>query len=708
MIEETRKIELHHYLRVIRQRGWLLAVGVLSMMGVFFLWTKTQTPIYQASCKVRLSDIYDRASFLGRPQPIFYPILGWSESEAEIIKSGLLAKRVLSALLKKGISEEELNFLSKDPSARVARLKGGVSVRAIGKTNIIEIIYRGPSPELTREIAETLGEEYVKLKEATKKKKARELCKFIARQLKVVENILKEAEEALRNFKREKKIIALDKTMAGIITTLENYETEELKLSLEAEEIKFALAQLPLRMEARNVPYLNSALMKELNQKLVGLEIEFLTLSQQYQPSHPKLRRLSNQIKLIEEKLSSLLTLSKVKGKQLSEYKRRLLEENVRLRTRLEAIALKRKALAKIKAKLTSQLSSLLDNELEYVRLERRKKINERIYTMLLEREQEAKISESMERGGAVIIDYPCLPQKPIAPRVKTNLIFGAIIGIILGGFLMVGYEYLDTSIKSIEEVDRAFGSPILGFIPYTGPKKYRTREEAINRRLVTEGKALFKEAYKTLQTNIRFILPNREKKRILITSVMPREGKTLTVLNLGITSANSGIPTILVESDLRRPIIHHTLGIARKPGITDFLIDPTLSLETIIKPTKINNLFLVPSGTRAPNPPELLSSARMKEMVEKLSQKFPTVIFDTPPAIPVIDAVILASLVDCVLVVVEIGKTPSGQIIHLKDAFKKGNITISGVVINNIHLEEYYSPYGRRSSYYQYYYGEK
>jgi tyrosine-protein kinase Etk/Wzc len=449
---------------------------------------------------------------------------------------------------------------------------------------------------------------------------------------------------------------------------------------------------------------LNSSFIKKLNEKLVNLQLELLVISQQYQPSHPKIEMLLSQIEAIERKLNTLLTSAQ---KNLPEVQREVLSQYIQLKARLEILETKQQALSKIKAALNRQLASLLDNELEYVRLERRKEINKRIYTMLLEREQEARISETTTQPGAVIVDYPSLPTRPIAPNMKTNLILGAIMGIILGGFLIAGSEYLDTSVKNIEEVDRLLKCPILGFIPHTNSRA-RNSERPLQSKLLIHQSPSFKEAYETLQTNIKFIIPHNHHKRILITSAIPREGKSLTAVNLALVSASVGTPTAVLESDLRRAILHHTFEIDSKPGVTDFIIDKKIPLEAIIKPTRVKNLFLLPCGTPAPNPPELLSSPRMKEILERISLKFPTVVLDTPPVVAVIDAVVLGGLVDCVLVVVELGRTPVDQILHLKNAFKKANVAIKGVVVNNIRLNGYYAPYGGYLQYYRYYYTEK
>ena len=224
-------------------------------------------------------------------------------------------------------------------------------------------------------------------------------------------------------------------------------------------------------------------------------------------------------------------------------------------------------------------------------------------------------------------------------------------------------------------------------------------------------------ESFRTLRTNIKFAGVDEEIKTILVTSSGPMEGKSLTVANLAACLALSKVRTLIIDTDLRRPRLHAMFGQEKEPGLSDLLTDEKLdedgrrgkegwmedeliSNNEFIRKTDIDNLYLLPRGTRPPNPTELLGSKRLRQLMEKLREQFDIIIFDSPPLVAVTDATVIASeLADTVLLVVEAGVTKRELGIRAKELLEKVDANIFGVVLNNL---DYTKRYG---SYYYYYY---
>jgi capsular exopolysaccharide synthesis family protein len=318
----------------------------------------------------------------------------------------------------------------------------------------------------------------------------------------------------------------------------------------------------------------------------------------------------------------------------------------------------------------------------------------------------------------------------------------GLAIGILLGFALAFVVEAMDTSIGTIEDVERTTGLSVLGVIPSIAvdeeeaavgeksivtfdPERVRTRD--VKGRLMEldtavrkeeEGSTLFKpqlitfhdpkspisEAYRTLRTNVQFKGLLGSAKTLTVTSSGPHEGKTTTLCNLAVAMAQAGQKVLAVGCNLRRPALHKILGIRKKPGVTDILIGAR-SWQEVVQPTGIENLDAFCSGPIPPNPSELLGSPEMTELIRQLREAYDIVIFDCPPVLPVTDAAVLSSKVDSVLMVYYVGRAAREALLRAKVQLENVGARILGVVLNHIPAE---GRLGYSYYYYHYhYYGE-
>jgi capsular exopolysaccharide synthesis family protein len=227
-----------------------------------------------------------------------------------------------------------------------------------------------------------------------------------------------------------------------------------------------------------------------------------------------------------------------------------------------------------------------------------------------------------------------------------------------------------------------------------------------IESRLVTHfaPKSPISEAYRTIRTNIQFAQADKSVKTVLVTSSGPGEGKSTSVANLAITFAQMGANTLLIDADLRRPVLHGIFGQSRNEGLTNILVG-RLTPEEGIRPTRIENLSLLTSGTLPPNPSELLNSHMMQRFLDDAAKKYDIVLIDTPPVIAVTDAAVLSTLVDGVVVVVLSGKTEKDTVLRSRDLLEKVNARMLGVLVNGVNVSMLYGSYYH---YYQDYYSHE
>jgi capsular exopolysaccharide synthesis family protein len=283
---------------------------------------------------------------------------------------------------------------------------------------------------------------------------------------------------------------------------------------------------------------------------------------------------------------------------------------------------------------------------------------------------------------------------RPVKPNKTLNIVLGVIIGLIMGVGLAFFIEYLDTSVKTIDEVERAFQSPVLGVIPQNVGY------------LVDEGlESPHAEAYRVLRTNILFSRKDEKLNTVVVVSAGAGEGKSITVVNLATVFAQAGQRILVVDSDLRRPTLHKLLHVSNNIGLTNYLLKQN-QLEEVIQTTGVPMLDFMASGKLPSTSMSILGSAQMKEMVAELKQRYDFIFFDSPPILGVSDASVLASEVDMVIQVIQYRRYPQPMSIRAKQLIEKVGGNLIGILLNNINMSQdesyyYYTGYYHGNYYY-------
>jgi non-specific protein-tyrosine kinase len=306
---------------------------------------------------------------------------------------------------------------------------------------------------------------------------------------------------------------------------------------------------------------------------------------------------------------------------------------------------------------------------------------------------QQIRLAEAQATNNLIVVKPAVAPQTPIRPRTTTNVLRAAVVGamIAIGAAFLI--EYLDDTVKSPDDVTRVSGLSTLGAIA-------RLKDAGSQRQLIawSHTKAPESEAYRTLRTNIQFSSVDKPIRTLIVTSSGPSEGKSTTSANLAIVMAQTGQKVVLVDTDLRRPVLHKTFGVPNNVGITTALLaGDDVDLQAYLQPTEVDNLAIITSGPIPPNPSELLGSQRMKHIVQRLSEVADMVIFDTPPVLVVTDAAVLGRQADGVLLVADAGGTREQALAQAVAELRKTGGNVIGVAMNRLD--------SRSRGYYYYYY---
>jgi len=321
------------------------------------------------------------------------------------------------------------------------------------------------------------------------------------------------------------------------------------------------------------------------------------------------------------------------------------------------------------------------------------------VLSSLVQTQASLAVGEVSNVDTAVVVDAAPLPIAPLPQQTLQNILLALVASLGLGVGLAFLLEYLDYTIRTPEELDAIYGMATLGVIGViqSGDGTGARREQIV---ALTQPRSPIAEAFRSLRTNIQFASPDEPVHSLLITSAGPGEGKTLTAANLAVSLAGGGSRVILVDADLRKPRQHRLFEVTKEPGFTNLVIDQQGDLEDYLKPTAVENLRVLPSGTAPPNPAELLGSPRAAEVMEQLKEHADVVVYDTPPAATVTDAVVMSPRVDAVLQVVWAGGTRRDLVRQGRTILEKVGARVLGPVLNRVSLSDlgYYS--------YYYYYG--
>jgi polysaccharide biosynthesis transport protein len=316
-------------------------------------------------------------------------------------------------------------------------------------------------------------------------------------------------------------------------------------------------------------------------------------------------------------------------------------------------------------------------------------------YETMLQSYETLRISESESIPNLIQVEPASAPLKPIRPRVILNTVLAGIVGLLLILGVIILIEYLDDTIKTPEEAIIKMNIPVIGLIA-------RIKSQKQDVPFVFENpRSPVTEAFRTLRTNIQFASVEKPIQTILITSPTPGEGKTLIAANLAVVMAQGGKRVILADFDLRKPQIHKLMGRSNRLGLSDLFIRDPLTLDGVLKPWQDMPLSVITSGGLPPNPAELLSSGKLKQILEGLKRQADVIIIDTPPVIAVTDSVILAAQSDAVILIVEPKRTRIGIALRALEQLKRANARVIGLVFNDVILGStgYYS-----SEYYYHY----
>jgi capsular exopolysaccharide synthesis family protein len=750
--EREKEVDLLEYWRVIVKRKWVVVTfggALILFVGIFSFLA---TPIYKAKTTLlieeessRILSIEDEFGYQRRAVDLrFY------NTQLKLLKSKSLAERVARKMNllsrpefgagkkpKKSFFASLKGFISPKKKSEdeglkpqiplnpyfgvAAAVQGGIEVSPIRNTKLVEVSYRSPYPVLSADIVNSLAEEFISFSVEKRYETTQQASDFLSEQIAELRGDLAAKERELQRYGQEKKLFFTSEKESTIVSkfaaVLDAYTQAQIdRINKEAayREVK--------DLDVDSLPqFVNNALIQTLKMDYARMKNEYEEMSKIFKSNYPKMIELKAKLDSMKEELKS--EIKKAVDAAESEYRSALKKED---------------SLEDLLETQRMDVVRMNSNAIFYNSLKIEVENMQRQLNSLIEMQKNTQVSArlgGLKTSNISIIDKAEVPKGPVSPKKKKNLILAFLIGIFGGVGLCFLMEYVDNTVKGPEDVEKLAGLPSLGVIPYLPPEgmkkkkkygyysKYKSsysygKENPKSEETLPEIKEIelvnhlypkffISEDYRTVRTSILLSHAESPPKTIAFSSALPGEGKTATLANMAVAFSQLEEKVLLVDSDLRKPRLHRIFKVKNIGGLSGYLTGK-VSIEDAVQKTNVENIWIIPSGPIPPNPAELLNSDKMKGMMDEFKKRFDVILFDSPPLLVVVDAVIISSFVDSTVFIIEAGKTTRKPFLQAVEELKRAKAKVIGVLFNEVkakgegHYSPYYHYYRYRSHYYE------
>ncbi len=684
-MDNSQDSSLHFldYWRVIRSRKEIILAVTLLVVITGAAYTFTLPKIFMAETRIEVKqDSLDVDVFTRQNMPAYNPF--FLRTEFEIIQSRTILQQVIRDL---NLHVEWGREMTADGSPlrmedAVRILRGAVRVEQHRDTSLIAIrVYRPDANEAAR-IANQIAEVYRESRLAQTRRMISGGLEALQNELEKQKAILERAEDELERRREELGVTMIGVRERGGIQVdkirLQQLEGDRVGARVDMLTRKARFDQLDAlegdELLTASTYIVNDPALALLRRQLIDVQVNLSLKLENYGENHPDVRRI----------VAARVELEQQIADALSGLKRGLRADYEVSRAKYETIS------EELEMARAADIEAERERFLPFEKAEREVRLQRDIFQALRARIAQEGIELQVPRTPVDIVDRAEPQSRHVSPRFTLNIVLSLLIGLTAGIGLAYFIEYLDTSVKTVDDVEQYLSLPVLGIIP----QKVRP--------LIEEGpESPHAEAYRVLRTNLKFSNKGMMGGAYTFVSGGVGEGKSTTMFNLAYVCAQMGDKVLIVDSDLRRPVQHTFLGMSNSFGLTNVLLRD-VPIEETIKATSVPNLHFLPSGKLPRSSVGLLEAQRMRELVKNLKTRYDFVFFDSPPIVGVSDASILASEMDGVMLIVQYRKYPRAISSRARRILDNVGANPVGVVLNNINIlrDDYYYYYHSHYSY--------
>ncbi len=718
-------VETNTYQRFVRsweiavKHRWAIFIASVVSLILAFFYSLLTVPLYRSTATImierRSPDILNIQDF-SRVDYSMTAYMDFFESQHQILRSDAIARkagerlnlsehpyyekrssggrgiRAFARKLRKMLPSFSAGRGALPPSPEeiaMNRVKEGLQIIPSRTSQLVAIQYTSPDPEIAATIANAVADAYIAYTLESNFTTSDQAADFLIAQIQSLKKEIAAAEETLQRYGENKGILSVDDSNNITLQALSSIAAQQTKSRTLLAEKKAALNAVTAADPHALPQVQESPLLVHLKEEIVQVEAEITRLSGRFHPDWPERVALESKRKQLQKRLEeeTASLAESVRAAAASEYQEAEEQvrnmENLLRRQESDAQMLRRDAIR------YSSLQTEIDKKTETLR-------------SLLERQDEMSLSSKLKEMDATstnvrIVDKARPARAPFRPDMFKNLLFGMLAGLSLGLGLAFLMDFMDNTVETAQDLEKLTSLPVMASIPDTRGGKPSSGlppagqgpagvQPAIDLICSTDARSPVSEAYRELRTSILLSASGRPPRSIMVTSALPGEGKSSTVLNIAVVLAQLRKKVLVIDSDLRRPRLHLALDRNNRKGLSTFLSGIEPEVRQLIQTTGVEGLDFLPSGPIPPNPSELLNGAGFDALLQGLEQSgYDHILFDAPPVMAVADPIILANQADAAILIVLAGSTSKQAIQHSLEKFRKSGIRPIGAVLNKV-----------------------
>ncbi|BHH85115.1 GumC family protein [Desulforhopalus sp. 52FAK] len=720
------EIDLRDLVDTIIRRKAVILTCLLLCFSAVALYTFTVTPQFQAKAVLRVSAQSDKLTQFEGIEATAAKTMEFQQTQVRLLQSEQLASRViermdlinnphfnskapsasgeaqaqglvdtLMSFIRPDENSDTLNLLNEENINRIIldqsldRFHEYFHVSPIRNSELIDISFSATSPALAAEVTNTAMDEFINMHMDSKLKASHDASRFLAKQIEGAQIKLEQSEIELQEFAKKIGIVSLDPKSNLVMRQLEELNDALAKARSDRITKEARYQQSLLGESGNHFKMIENELIQNLKNKHASLLAEYKQLSATFKPMYPKMVQLKAQMDDVEASIFE---------------EKRAIQDSIK--NDYDTAVKTEEYLATRAEEQKERAMALEEKATQYKIYLRGVESNKSIYQSLLQRSKEIEATVGASVTNIEIIDTARPPLFPFKPRVPLNLALGFVLGLVGGVGVAFLFEYFDNTIKNPDEMTDRFGIPVLGLIPFD--KEVVDNRKMMALKFFNDPRSPVAEAFRTTMTSVRLSVADSPPKTILVTSILPGAGKSSLSSNSCLSYLAEDERCLLIDVDLRKPSLHNVF----KDGIRGKGLSSVLSgmakLSEVISATDYPGLDFISSGPLPPNPAELLSSKRMRQLLQLVSRNYDRVILDGPPYQGFAEILVLSNMVDGVILVSVEGNTPREGVKHFKRAVTNVGGRILGAIINKTGQKSGYSSYSGYKYYsYNYQYGQ-
>jgi capsular exopolysaccharide synthesis family protein len=703
-----REPHLYDYLLILRKHQWLILSFLLAVVTITAIGTFRMQSVYVATARIEIDrENANILPFQGTdPYDSMMDLENYIETQSRILTSETMALQTIRSGILSGQADFTGDSSASDaittgslanmkPPPELGAFLASLSVKRVANSRLMDVSFESTNPLLAAQVVNAHIKNFIEQNFQSRYEATSRASTWLTDQLSELKIRVQKSEDARITYERQNQIWSLDGDKQNVATQRLADLNKQLTDAQSERMRKQSLFEYAKAGDVDSVPQIrDNPAVQDLLHKRTEVYSQYSDALNQYGPNFPKVQRFQSQLKELD------VGVDKEKKAAMSR-----LESDYREARQREQLLTQ--ALEQQKA----EVNQMSERMVQYSILKREAEANKALYDGLLTKLKEAGISAGLRSSNIRVVDPAMIPTYPTRPAKSRNIALSFLVGLVGGIGLALLREYMDNTIKSPDDIETLARLPSLAVVPtfseFNGDRPrvkllkgvstngHDKRIELVAQHLP---KSQMSEAFRALRTALLLSQADHPPQVILVTSALPREGKTTAAANLAVTLAQLGDRTLLIDADLRKPGVGRllNLGDGKYAGLSSYLAGvSSLDLVTIQHPA-IPNLSAIPTGPLPPNPADLLSSHNMTDAIAELRTKFKFIVIDSPPIMAATDAVILSVKTDGVLLVVRSGETPKEAFTRTRDLLLSVKCHLLGVVLNAVDSSapDYYYSY--------------